>query len=405
MASTKRKQWILLAAGSRGWDKYRHQADVCHAYQMAKRNGIPDEQIIVMMYDDIAHNPRNPCQGNIINVPDGPNVYSGVQKDYTGDNVSAENFLAVLKGQKSSATQKVIESGSDDEIFVYLSDHGSTQMFAFPSSTLYASDLIDAVEDMSRKKQFSKMVIYMESCKSGSMLNHLPTDTNVYGVSASKPDENSHACFWDPSRETFLADVFSAKWMYNNETSNLERTTFQDQFNFLEREVTTSMPCQYGDERIKQARISEFWNQSPPQARAQKCEVKDAVPSRDVPLVVQENLMKNETDPQKKGKLKKRYENMKQTREKIDRAVQDIAARCPQSRLAGGRVTAGKRPTPLKELKHVAEHFRTACFNWHEEEMEYALSQMHILHNLCETGIDVASIKQAITHVGGKIRK
>ncbi|KAG9330020.1 hypothetical protein JZ751_027618 [Albula glossodonta] len=343
MASTNRKQWILLAAGSRGWDNYRHQADVCHAYQMAKRNGIPDEQIIVMMYDDIAHNPQNPFKGNIINVPDGPNVYSGIQKDYTGDNVSAENFLAVLKGQKSSATQKVIESGSDNEIFVYLSDHGSNQMFGFPNSTLYASDLIDAVEEMSRKKQFSK--------------------------------------------------------------SNLDSTTFKEQFNFLKREVTTSTPCQYGDERIKRARISEFWNQSPSQTRAQKCDIKDAVPSRDVPLVVQENLMKNETDPQKKETLKKRYENMKQTREKIDRAVQDIAARCPRSRLVGGRVTVGACPTPLKELKNVAEHFRTTCFNWHEEEMGYALSQMHILYNLCETGIDVASIKQAITHVGGKIRK
>ncbi|KAG9330021.1 hypothetical protein JZ751_027619, partial [Albula glossodonta] len=49
---------------------------------------------------------RNPFKGNIINVPDGPNVYSGIRKDYTGD--------------------------------------------------LYASDLIDTVEDMSRKKQFSK---------------------------------------------------------------------------------------------------------------------------------------------------------------------------------------------------------------------------------------------------------
>lgn len=32
------------------------QADVCHAYQIVHKNGIPDEQIVVMMYDDLAQN-------------------------------------------------------------------------------------------------------------------------------------------------------------------------------------------------------------------------------------------------------------------------------------------------------------------------------------------------------------
>lgn len=34
----------------------------------------------------------------IINRPDGPNVYQGVPKDYTGKHVTPENFLRVLRG-------------------------------------------------------------------------------------------------------------------------------------------------------------------------------------------------------------------------------------------------------------------------------------------------------------------
>ncbi|XP_060037354.1 legumain [Erinaceus europaeus] len=49
------KHWVVIVAGSNGWYNYRHQADACHAYQIVHRNGIPDEQIVVMMYDDIAH--------------------------------------------------------------------------------------------------------------------------------------------------------------------------------------------------------------------------------------------------------------------------------------------------------------------------------------------------------------
>lgn len=33
------------------------QADTCHAYQILHKNGIPDENIVVMMYDDIANDP------------------------------------------------------------------------------------------------------------------------------------------------------------------------------------------------------------------------------------------------------------------------------------------------------------------------------------------------------------
>lgn len=75
------KHWVLIVAGSNGWYNYRHQvrtsvtktsfqpvkkapltafsvfkADACHAYQIVHKNGIPDEQIVVMMYDDLAEN-------------------------------------------------------------------------------------------------------------------------------------------------------------------------------------------------------------------------------------------------------------------------------------------------------------------------------------------------------------
>lgn len=47
--------WAMLVAGSYGYENYRHQADVCRAYQILHANGIPDERIVVMMADDIAY--------------------------------------------------------------------------------------------------------------------------------------------------------------------------------------------------------------------------------------------------------------------------------------------------------------------------------------------------------------
>lgn len=61
--------WALLIAGSAGWGNYRHQADVCHSYQVLRRGGLRADHIVVMMYDDIASNFENPVPGKIFNRP------------------------------------------------------------------------------------------------------------------------------------------------------------------------------------------------------------------------------------------------------------------------------------------------------------------------------------------------
>ena len=56
------------------------QADVCHAYQILKKGGLKDENIIAFMYDDIASDEDNFRPGVIINKPNGDDVYKGVSK-------------------------------------------------------------------------------------------------------------------------------------------------------------------------------------------------------------------------------------------------------------------------------------------------------------------------------------
>lgn len=53
---------------------------MCHAYQILKKGGLKDENIVVFMYDDIATNDLNPRPGVIINHPNGSDVYAGVPK-------------------------------------------------------------------------------------------------------------------------------------------------------------------------------------------------------------------------------------------------------------------------------------------------------------------------------------
>ncbi|XP_060720747.1 legumain-like [Tachysurus vachellii] len=415
--SYSKRQWILLAAGSKGWENYRHQANVCHAYQVARQNGIPDEQIVVMMYDDIANDKENPVCGNIISVPNGPNVYPGVPKDYTGEEVSAENFLAVLRGDSSAVKnpgpKKVIQSSQNDSIFIYLSDHGAHGIFGFPHSTLYAHDLINTVNTMSRSGQFSKMVIYMESCHAGSMLDKL-SDTNVYSVGSCGLDEYAYAWFWDKERNTFLADVFTTYWLHHTETENLSSTSFEDQFIYLKENVSkavrkdvgkTQTPSNYGYKGMLKLMLSEFLGEScvsvgeastPRPLNVQAC---DVVETTEVPLIVQENRIKNEQDAEKRQALQRQYVDLKEKRKTMNEALQKIAERleAPQTLREKCEVTR------TYELKVVAEHFKNNLFNWEKEPFVVTRSHLQVLVNLCECVLEVQSITAAISHVSQEI--
>ncbi|XP_017556353.1 legumain-like [Pygocentrus nattereri] len=411
MGSTQSKHWVLLAAGAKGWDDYRHQACVCHAYQVARRNGIPDEQIVVMMYDDIAYNQENRYQGQIINVPNGPNVYQGVPKDYTGDDVSAKNFLAILRGDEAGVDKqtrgpkRVLNSGQNDTVFVYLSGHGGPGLFAFPTEDLHAFDLVDTVKKMSTRQQFSKMVIYVESCFSGSMIHHLPKNAQVYGVSAATPDEPSYACFFDEDRCTCLSNEFSSQWLLHLKMHDLNCTTFQNQFDYLKTNVRLSTPCQYGNNELSRLFISNILGCPDSRtlaasiSRAERVSPTHLTPSHNVTLIIKENRIRREKDLDKKRALQRDYHKLLQTRSRFEKAVSDIAKHsCPRR---GPRALSERRSlTRLEDMKKVAEHFRLTFSEWHEEQDDCCVLQhMHIFVSLIESGVDVARIKAAITHV------
>lgn len=258
-------KWALLVAGSNGYYNYRHQADICHAYKIFHDNGFPDSNIIVMMYDDIANNLYNPYPGVIVNSPWGINLYEGVAKDYTGDAVTPENFLAVLSGNTSVATGRVIPSSPDNDIFIYFADHGGPGLIAFPNDVLYSHQLIDLLGNMYRNNQYHSIVFYLEACESGSMFNLLlPRLTNVYAITAAAPDQASWAAYCDNNVfNTCLGDVFSVNFLQNsNGFQALVNETLYRQFQIVRNKTTTSRVCAYGDLTIWNKNLSHYlvWN-------------------------------------------------------------------------------------------------------------------------------------------------
>jgi legumain len=123
------QQFAVLVAGSNTYYNYRHQADVCHAYNILIKSGVPAQNIITMFYDDIANNPLNPLKGTLFNRPGTPgvDVYHECRATYSGEQVTPKNFLGVLTGNATATGGlPVLKTTSKDRIFVFFSDHGAS---------------------------------------------------------------------------------------------------------------------------------------------------------------------------------------------------------------------------------------------------------------------------------------
>ncbi|MCO5586576.1 hypothetical protein L7F22_040517 [Adiantum nelumboides] len=270
-------KWAILLAGSSGYGNYRHQADVCHAYHVLRNGGLKEENIVVFMYDDIADDSYNPRPGQIINNPAGMDVYAGVPKDYTGSNVTVDNFLAVLLGDKDMVTGgsgKVVDSGPNDHIFIFYSDHGGPGVLGMPNNpNLYAVDFIDALQKKHDAGSYKEMVIYVEACESGSIFEGLlPGNLSIYVTTAANAEESSWGTYcpgMDPSPPsdyfTCLGDLYSVAWMEDSEIHNLEEETLKAQYSIVKKRtsndetyISGSHVMQYGDNTISTEAVYEY---------------------------------------------------------------------------------------------------------------------------------------------------
>ncbi|KAL5009028.1 hypothetical protein ScPMuIL_014609 [Solemya velum] len=407
------KRWALLVAGSKTWSNYRHQADICHAYQILSRNGIPDERIVVMMYDDIAHNRKNPTPGIIINRPNGPDVYKNVPKDYTGSSVTPDTFLKVLQGDangvKDRGSGKVISSGPNDHVFVYFADHGAPGILAFPHHELGVDELNNAIVSMHAKSQYKEMVFYVEACESGSMFDkHLPTDIkNFYATTAANPHESSLACYYDKERGTYLGDVYSVNWMEDSDKENLKVETLQKQFEIVRNETTKSHVMEYGTMSLGNMTVAAFqgnngsgnsnsWTQNPNI---------DAVPSQDVKFHILKNRYLRATESEKQAIMADINELMR-TKMAVELTVHDIVHKTakiinysedPKSTM--NEIINSRLPLiKLDCYFGIYQHLKSECSTLGLPQNDYALRNLYAFVNMCEMGFPAAIVMSAISH-------
>ncbi|KAK9277465.1 hypothetical protein L1049_007009 [Liquidambar formosana] len=414
-------RWAVLVAGSSGFGNYRHQADVCHAYQLLKNGGLKEENIVVFMYDDIAMHEFNPRPGVIINHPQGDDVYAGVPKDYTGKDVTAANLYAVLLGDKSAVkggSGKVVDSKPNDRIFLYYSDHGGPGVLGMPNMPfLYAIDFIEVLKKKHASGSYKEMVLYIEACESGSVFQGImPEDLNIYVTTASNAEESSFGTYcpgMEPSPPpefiTCLGDLYSVAWMEDSETHNLKKETIKQQY-WAVRDRTSnyntynvgSHVMEYGNKSIGVERLYLYQGFDPATANLPSNKLHlhtpmEVVNQRDADLLFMwQRYKKSEDGSENKKEILKQITETMMHRIHLDGSIELIGTLLYGPEKGSSILSSVRAPgLPIVDdwgcLKAMVRLFESHCGSL----TQYGMKHMRPFANICNSGVSQAAMDEA----------
>ncbi|EGO59698.1 GPI-anchor transamidase precursor [Neurospora tetrasperma FGSC 2508] len=189
--------WAVLVCTSRFWFNYRHLANVLSIYRTVKRLGIPDSQIILMLPDDMACNPRNAFPGTVYSNADrAVDLYGdNIEVDYRGYEVTVENFIRLLTDRVGDEMPRSKRLLTDDRsnILVYMTGHGGNEFLKFQDAEeIGAFDLADAFEQMWEKKRYHEILFMIDTCQANTMYSKLYSP-NIIATGSSELDQSSYS--------------------------------------------------------------------------------------------------------------------------------------------------------------------------------------------------------------------
>ncbi|KAM0750442.1 hypothetical protein T439DRAFT_326408 [Meredithblackwellia eburnea MCA 4105] len=237
--------WAVLVCSSRFWFNYRHIANTLAMYRTVKRLGIPDSQIILMLADDVACNPRNPFAGTVYSNADRKTDLYGekIEVDYKGDEVNVETFLRVLSGRlpESTPPNKRLMTDSRSNIFVYMTGHGGDEFLKFQDNEeISAFDIADAFGGMWAKGRYNEILFMVDTCQANTLYTKFYSP-NIIATGSSAKDENSYSHHADNDIGVAVTDRYTHHVLTFLESINkTSKVTLQNLFDTFTFEVMHS---------------------------------------------------------------------------------------------------------------------------------------------------------------------
>ncbi|KAI7549362.1 GPI-anchor [Hortaea werneckii] len=291
-ASQHTSNWAVLVSTSRFWFNYRHMANTLSMYRTVKRLGIPDSQIILMLPDDMACNPRNTFAGSVFNDKsrdldlydqqkskgadgdgeEGPDVagMGGIEVDYRGNEVTVESFIRLLTDRwpSSHPTSKRLMTDDRSNILIYMTGHGGDSFLKFQDAEEISShDLADAFEQMYEKKRYNEMLFMIDTCQANTMYEQFYSP-GVIGTGSSAKDQSSYSHHADQDVGVAVIDrwtYFYLEFLETHLNSTSSGVRLGEMFDYMTFDrVHSEAGVRYdlyqgGEEAVRDKRVLDFF--------------------------------------------------------------------------------------------------------------------------------------------------
>ena len=183
-------------------------------YRTVKRLGIPDSQILLLLPDDMACNPRNAFPGTVYSNADRRMDLYGenVEVDYRGYEVTVENFIRLLtdRWDEGVPTGKRLGTDEGSNILIYMTGHGGSEFLKFQDSEEISSwDLADAFAQMREKKRYNEMLFMIDTCQANTLYRQFYAP-GMIATGSSEEDESSYSHHADNDVGVAVID----RWTY-----------------------------------------------------------------------------------------------------------------------------------------------------------------------------------------------
>ncbi|EEH34297.1 GPI-anchor transamidase [Paracoccidioides lutzii Pb01] len=241
--------WAVLVGTSRFWFNYRHLANVLSLYRTVKRLGIPDSQIILMLPDDMACNPRNAFPGTVYNNADRAlDLYGdNIEVDYRGYEVTVESFIRLLTDRLGDDVPRSKRLGSDagSNVLVYMTGHGGEKFLKFQDSEeIGAWDLADAFGQMWEKKRYHELLFMIDTCQANTMYTHFYSP-NIIATGSSALSQSSYSHHADSDVGVAVIDrwtYYILEFLETQVTNQNSKRTLGDLFDSYDEDKIHSQP-------------------------------------------------------------------------------------------------------------------------------------------------------------------
>ncbi|KAH9838935.1 GPI-anchor transamidase [Teratosphaeria destructans] len=282
-AAQHTSNWAVLVSTSRFWFNYRHMANTLSLYRTVKRLGIPDSQIILMLPDDMACNPRNTFSGAVFNdksreldlydqirTEETEGMPGGIEVDYRGNEVTVENFIRLLTDRwpASHPTSKRLTTDDRSNILIYMTGHGGDSFLKFQDAEEISShDLADAFEQMYEKRRYHEMLFMIDTCQANTMYTEFYSP-GIIATGSSEKDQSSYSHHADQDVGVAVIDrwtYFNLEFLETRLNSTSSDVKLGELFDFMTFErVHSDAGVRYdllegGEQTVRDRRVLDFF--------------------------------------------------------------------------------------------------------------------------------------------------